>query len=310
MLDAIPNQDDTETFCLTVGFDQGVVTPHKLFQSIADMIQELQKMDKALLDCIDSELEPVFILDEVEKGSLKLWLRQLIKHIPDEALMDLDIKKVLGSYLVRGKHKILEKLGKSREITTSEQVQPLIQEIHLLAAQYHVHLLGVEREIDAAALLTTMDAISKIAGDLPPGSNFTYDVANDSLKIGKNFRVPQNYISEILEHNQITNTLDMIIKVKKPDYLGNSRWIFRYNNRQIICDLEDKEWLAQFHARKVDVRPGDSLKVKMEISASYDKNNEVIAEKYIIKEVLEVIGATYPEQMSFPFDPSDSSDDE
>lgn len=287
-----------ETFCLTVEFDHNILTPHKLFQSIADMIRELQSLDKALIDCIDSELEPVFILDEVENGSLKLWLRQIIKSIPDDALRDLDIKKILGEYLVKGKYKVLKQLDEHQEITTNEQVQPLMQEIKLLAAQYNINILGVERDVDAAKLFKSMDAISKTAGELPAGSTFAYDIGEAPLKIGKGFRVPANYIKEILEYDKITNTIDMIIKVKKPDYLGNSKWEFRYANKQILCDFEDKKWLFDFHSRKIDVRPGDSLKVRMEMHVSYDKNNEAIAERYTIKNVLAVINNIPAEQPS------------
>jgi hypothetical protein len=289
---SVPNTElNTNTFCLAVNFDQSLLTPHKLFQSIADMILELQALDKSLIDCIDSELEPVFILDEVENGSIKMWLSQMIKSIPDDAIRNLDAKKILGEFLVKGKHKILKKLAESQEIKTEEQIQPLMQEISILAAQYNISILGIERDIDPVNLLKSMDAISKTANELPPGSDFMYDIGNDPLKIGKGFRVPPNYIKEILEYNKITNLMDMIIKVKKPDYLGNSKWEFRYANRQILCDFDDKKWLSDFHSRKIDVRPGDSLKVKMEICVSYDKNNEALAERYAIKEVLDVIKA-------------------
>ena len=49
----------------------------------------------------------------------------------------------------------------------------------------------------------------------------------------------------------------MILAVKKPDYLGDSKWDLRHGKRPISARIEDGAWLRRFQSREVDVRPGN-----------------------------------------------------
>lgn len=288
---------NAESFCLSVNFEQNLTSPHKLFQSISNMILEFQELDKALVKCIDSQIEPIFVLDEVEKGSIKIWLKQILKSLPDEAIGELDAKKLLGDYLVRGKYKILEKMGETEVVTDPKQIENLTTDLKILAQQYNFLIPETTSGIDSLKLLSTMNNISRIAGQLPADSTFTYLSDEPALDINKKFEIPQNCIDIILENQHIDNHSIMIIKVKQPDYLGSAQWIFRYDGKALPCSIDDEEWIRKFHSRKIDIRPGDSLKVEMDIRSSYDKNNELLSQKYTIKKVLEVINMIEVEQI-------------
>lgn len=286
-----------KSFCLTVSFEKNLTTPHKLFKSISDMILEFQELDKSLVRCIDSQIEPVFILDEVENGSIKVWLQQILKNIPEETIKDCEAENLLETYLVRGKYLILDRMSETEEITSLEQIEPLTGELGKLAKECNFLIPEATASIDTVKLISSMNSISKIAGQLPEASHFTYSNGDKDLDISKVFNIPEKCINTILEKEYIDNEGIMILKVKQPDYLGNAQWIFRYDGRQIGCNIQDEEWIADFHLRKIDIRPGDSLKVKMKTRVSYDKNNEVIFEKFTIIKVLEVIALIESEQI-------------
>ncbi len=94
---------------------------------------------------------------------------------------------------------------------------------------------------------------------------------------------------EILTKEISTSETVLLLKVKKPDYLGQSKWLFHHNGHPIEASIEDKEWLDAFQSRKIVVRPGDSLKarLKTEIMRGYDK--EDVSVRYYIIKVLDVI---------------------
>ena len=87
-----------------------------------------------------------------------------------------------------------------------------------------------------------------------------------------------------------------VIKVKKPDYLGDSMWELKYRDRVIPAKITDHDWLLEFQSRKVDVRPGDALSVVLQTQINYGFQGEEISVHYRILKVKEVIPDTSPEQ--------------
>ena len=89
----------------------------------------------------------------------------------------------------------------------------------------------------------------------------------------------------------------MILKVKKPDYLGESKWDFRHGGRSFPAKVIHREWLESFQNRDVDIRPGDSVRSKVEIINRYDFDGELISTDYNILQVIEVIQLSSPKQI-------------
>src|SRR3990172_10072004 len=108
------------------------------------------------------------------------------------------------------------------------------------------------------------------------------------------FNIVPETIEGMLTRETITHEEVRIMKVKKPDYLGESQWEFRFAGAAISAKIAHQEWLRQFQNREINVRPGDGLRVKLEIIVSYDHNNDVIEMHHRIIEVLDVIP---PEQI-------------
>jgi hypothetical protein len=97
------------------------------------------------------------------------------------------------------------------------------------------------------------------------------------------------------------------LKVKRPDYLGESMWDFRFETKTIPAKISDSQWLLKFQNREVEVRPGDALKAQVRIEVKYDFDGEVIASHYTITEVLEVITVNPPGQNELPYSSSNNS---
>jgi hypothetical protein len=68
----------------------------------------------------------------------------------------------------------------------------------------------------------------------------------------------------------------MILVVKKPDYLGDSKWDLRHGKRPKSARIEDNAWLKRFQSREVDVRPGDALRCEVQIEHLYGHDNELL----------------------------------
>ena len=107
-------------------------------------------------------------------------------------------------------------------------------------------------------------------------------------------------VEAMLTHEVITNTTRAILKVKKPDYLGESMWEFRHGGHIIRAKMADHDWLLQFQFRKIIVQPGDAIRVRLETSTHYGDDGEEIFVHYTIVRVLEIIPGEKPDQLSLP----------
>ena len=88
---------------------------------------------------------------------------------------------------------------------------------------------------------------------------------------------------------EITPPMSMILAVKKPDYLGSSKWEMRHGKRAIYVRINDETFLREFQARKIDVRPKDALKCMVQVEMKYGYDNELISETFVIVSVTEIL---------------------
>lgn len=87
----------------------------------------------------------------------------------------------------------------------------------------------------------------------------------------------------------LENESERILMIRKPDFIGESKWIFSFAGRPVPIAIDDKNWLVQFQAGKIDIRPGDALKVKMFEKDYYNQSGEVTKVERSIQQVLALI---------------------
>ena len=90
-------------FCIEIDYRKESENPSRVFRSMYELIDSFQEIDKNLVTAIDVHIEPILLLEDIETGSIKVWLRNLLKAIPDDSAYNLDWKPIVGQYLVRAK---------------------------------------------------------------------------------------------------------------------------------------------------------------------------------------------------------------
>ena len=73
------------------------------------IISALDRLDAALLSSIDTSLEPVSVLNDIQHSSLKM-LHRALRNTPDWLSGNLVWKKWVGGLRVKDKYKLLQKL--------------------------------------------------------------------------------------------------------------------------------------------------------------------------------------------------------
>lgn len=272
-------------FCIVIDFDKGSSNPERIFMAMSNIITSFNKLDDSLIKSIDKGIQPVLILEDIEAGSIKTWLRQLLNQVNDDTLKNLDWKPSVGQYLVKAKYIVLNFLEGKTKVTDSKEIKKLQNDLFELAEKTDVTRFPAYTPISVPNLIDNIDRINIALQPLNEKDkvSFLSNQGDATFNLDFNF-VPQE-IEDLLTKETLENTTIMILKVKKPDYLGTSQWEFKYDKRTIYCKISDTNWLTSFQQRKEDVRPGDSIKASVKTSVKYGYDMNVINTHYEIIKV-------------------------
>jgi hypothetical protein len=297
VIDAPERRSRTADFGLEIEFRPDSPDPSRIFRCMLSLISAFEFLDRQLVRSIDVKIEPVLLLEDIATGSIRTWLRSALQATDDSALKEGDWKKVVGNYLYRAKYFLINKLDGTTEISDRKQITDIEQGLFEMAERTEVLRIPSYAPMSTPALLETIRLISNGLAPLDKARDrarlLTADgVANFNLQL--NF-VPEK-VAELLIKDSIVNRSTLILKLRKPDFLGESRWEFRWEDHYMEAGIADKEWLRQFQERAFDIRPGDALKVEIESTVNYGYDGEVISKSYTILEVLDVVRYAPPSQ--------------
>jgi hypothetical protein len=170
----------------------------------------------------------------------------------------------------------------------------LRREIQAIAAETDVRHLPDYTPPSPTALINAMRDIQSVKERLIPGDRALMITPEGEVEMNLAIRWPIENIEALAIARTIEQpSAEMILAVKKPDYLGTSKWDLRHGKRTIQAKIEDEAWLRRFQNRQEDVRPGDALRCEVTIEHLYGHDNELLMERYTILTVREVLVNRY-----------------
>lgn len=280
------SQDGSIVSYIQIDYERHSTDPARVFRTAAQLIEAFYAVERDLAQTVEASIRPVLLLEEIEAGSLLVWLRTVLEQVNDEALLNLDWKPLVGQYLVSGKNQVLRFLSDRTRIRSGEEVEQLQRDLLDLNPAFDVAQLPTPGAVPLPKLLTDVQHITQALQHLHPEDRAIYVSPEGVVPLNRSFSISSEQIEELLTRDVITSELVLNLKVKKPDYLGSSMWEFRYDDRVIEAKLLDEHWLAEFQSRVHDVRPGDSLRVRVRAEEKRGQQAEIVAVRYYILEVL------------------------
>jgi hypothetical protein len=279
-------------FAFEIEFQRGEGSASRVFLAINDFIEGCERIDTELASTIDAHIETVMVLEDIEAGSIRALLRNVLRSADDEALKKLDWKPAVGKYLVKAKYAIIRWID---DDSTPRNLPALAKEIQTIATETDVRHLPDYRAPSPGALLDAVRDFQRVKERLTPGDRALYIPAEgEPVEMNLSIRLNIDDIEAMaVKETMIFPVAPMILAVKKPDYLGDSKWELRHGKRTITAKIEDMAWLKRFQRREIDVRPGDALKCEVRIEHLYGHDNELLSERYTIVRVLDVLADSY-----------------
>lgn len=298
-------QEKTQSdFAIEIDFERGTESPSRVFRAMTGLIEAFEQVDQDLTRSIDVKIKPVLLLEDVEAGSIKAWLRSVVKEMPDDALAKAEWKPIIGTYLIRAKRAILNWTDEKTTVTTRQEIVELQATLTTLAEETQINQIPAYAPPDMRQVLGRVQQMSEALDVLRPGDHAKFDSKEGAANFNLEFHIATDSLEALLTERTITNRAELLLKVKKPDYLGDSRWELRHGTRTVPAKIEDDGWLRKFQARQVNVRPGDALWAKVRIEVSYGHDGELVAEHYFVEQVQQILEPGMGENL--PLLPDDS----
>lgn len=289
--DESPEIPSETEFSICIDYVRGQGEPERVFSAMHDMIWAMRDIDAAICGTLAIAIEPLLVLDEIETGSIKCFLKTVLKPLDEEALRDGEFKKVFGRYILNAKLAFLEWAEKDEEKKSIIDIQSRIMaEAHKTG----IHKIPSYSRPDYERIMAALRHINDAKARLLPQEKIAYADKDDKrCALDVTHQISQEGLTQIITNKTLQSRSEMIVIVKRPDYLGQSKWDLRYGKKAIAAKIEHQEWLDGFQQRRFDVRPGDALRCDMVIEIGYGFDNEPVSETYTVMKVIEVLPDAY-----------------
>lgn len=252
-----------------------------VLQGAMALVESLDRLDHVLLSSVNTSLEPVSILNDIEKSSLKLLLARALKSLPDEHLHNPDWKKWLGALLVKGKHVLLSRID--------SDAPEIMRGIELLTDDYR-HAPGLVG-YEPPRITDVQDALDNVAKARArfPRQQVLIQTELGDIDLPESLPPPSSVPLDPDKCTFVINKGREFFKIKQPDMLGHSQWSVLRNGRAVRVDILHKAWLESYQSRGASILPGDSLECVFEETITYDDQQNEIDRRLAVIEVLSVV---------------------
>jgi len=268
--------------------------PSEAFSQLAKMYEQLITIDKHVLYNIVPTAKIEYHLTDIEFGSIKSKVIQIIKNVPDDVLKDiLKPSAWIGDILVLIKQRILKAVERN-EVQSKSDLEKITKEINqqvLKATSDKVIIL----EVNQYFVLNTINDIGIEGRKLNNSESFVYKSKKGNAEIKNHAQLNMAKLLFELGNQTIEQQRTEILKVKTLDLLSDiANWKLIRLNKQIEVKILDQEWLNEYHDRKIVIQPNDYLKLDLKITYI---SNPTSPKPLVIYEALKVFEVIPPEKI-------------
>lgn len=271
-----------------IDFERGHGDPRRVFDSASLLIDAFEELDIAITGSVDGKIQTMMVLEDIEASSLKVYLRNLLNRVDDEAIKTLDWKRAVGAALHKAKYIALEFLDSGADGRVA--VDKLREELRSVARDTDVKYLPDYSPIHEGRLIASLDKIQSAKRTLGPKDKLTVETDQRTYEVDlTKTKNPSESISLPADAKETQSFGEIILTIRKPDFLRDTLWQFSFGKTSVSAPIKDEQWLADFHARKIPLYSGDALKCSVSFKYIYDDTGALIETKIEVLKVLDVI---------------------
>jgi hypothetical protein len=212
-------------FAIKIEFLKGEGNPRRVFDAASLLIEGFEQFDKIAVASVDNHIEPVLVLEDIEAGSIKIWLRNVLRASDDDALKTLDWRPQVGKYLVRAKYAALRWLDGPGPL----RLPNLAAELKTIAEETDVRHLPDYAPVDQAKLVGPLEKVQDAKKRLLAQDKLIIETEDSMYEVDLRRQAsPQIESAERELWDEIpASYTELTLTVRKPDMIGDTKWRFR-----------------------------------------------------------------------------------
>jgi hypothetical protein len=256
--------------------------------TLLDLQDGMEKYNKAITSSISSEILVSTVLLDIEKSSIKLILKDVVKKLPSDEAIERFIDKpqdVIKGYvkdaLKLGRKKLIDVVSDT-ELTQLEKEDKLYDDTKEIIENSELSKYGAK--VSKEKLLRAADAVYK---PLRESKNDIYFAEPNSERkpMSKSFEV---VMENTFKQNEHPNTFRASLIIKKPDIVGTSKWTLVLDKAMEV-EIQDKEFIQKIKNREIPILAGDRLDCDFKSIIIHNDDYEVVEAKYYVLKVYDVV---------------------
>jgi hypothetical protein len=169
-------------FAFVIDFKKGEGDPRRVFEAATLLIDGFEELDQAVTGSVDGKIRTLMVLEDIEAGSFKVWLKNVLNRVPDDAIKDLEWRKAVGAALVKAKYLVLKFLD-SEEGSTGRALDILREELRGVAKESDVKFLPDYAPIHEGRLVASLDQIQDAKRSLGPGDRLLVETDDKTYEV-------------------------------------------------------------------------------------------------------------------------------
>lgn len=279
-------------YSVKLDYETGTVNPSHLFSSMSKAIDAFKTLDIMMVRTINHHVKTVQTLEGLELGSIFTKIKQAIEYDDDEDLEAVDAaEQSITEYISRGKANIIRAVNENDKIDDVAQIEEIIDGLNEIAEESSISSQFNYQPPQANEVIETVSNLTGVTKELGQNENIKYsdDIETEGVVISKTSEIDIAKVEESTIARKLENEREMILKVKKPDFLGSSKWEFKSGKSTIHAKISDETWIGKFHSKAANVSPGDSLLAWTKVVEQYDRFGNLVHDEYTIIEVRDII---------------------
>ncbi len=283
---ALPPRIDADVI-LKIDYDEGAGSAARAFEIAAELIRSMEDLDRVLMQSIGSELSTALVVEDLKKSSLKIFLRNVLSDMPDDALKDVNLKKLIGHYLIKGKYAAIRYLDSDEK---TARISDLTEEIAQLANETDARHLPDYPKPNQARLAQSLDRFQEVKRRFSRTEGLTITLGKDEYSVNLNETwLPSENLEPDEEDQELVSEQDVFLIIAKPDFIGEAKWSFKHGKKAVSYNLKDEAWLEDFRAGRYPIKPGDALRVRIRVAHKYNHRGDLLEADEAIIRVFSVI---------------------
>ena len=253
--------EHSDKYSITFELPQrGQMSSSHFFNHMSNVLIGFEELNESLLTGLDSELKVVSYVEDIEEGSIRVWLVDVLK----KPTIDNDIRDITSAIptapfvLIKLKNVVLRSL--ESDDSDTEKSNTIDQEIPKILEEYakesHTQDFLQAEKWDADATKKAACKIVSGVNELPSVTIF------DQVDGGREITGRYGYVDPA--DQDIINITTRYLVIHRPELSEKAKqWSFLLADRAINADISDTD-IAKNAVTRGEVRVGDTYKVNLQ----------------------------------------------